>query len=140
MAESAILLNVDQCMHESLRIRALWQKNCQKFFRLLKLSKNPVTLSTVSTSKHGNVPAQRHLCHIMRFFLNFQYPNLLCMRHDPFIITVILYAASAYQPPYSIGSFKKATDTGGGHTTGVLLMGDSCVFWLSRFVRSVSVS
>ena len=33
-----------------------------------------------------------------------------------------------------------AADNSGGHTTRAILTGDSRVFWLSRFVRSASVS
>ena len=41
MAERVMLVNVYQFLHELLRTRALWRKNCQKSFGLLKLSKNP---------------------------------------------------------------------------------------------------
>ena len=41
MAERAIPVNVYQFLHELLRTRALWRKNWQKFFRLLKSSKQP---------------------------------------------------------------------------------------------------
>ena len=41
MAERAIPVNVYQFLHELLRMRALWQKMCQQFFRQLKSSKNP---------------------------------------------------------------------------------------------------
>ena len=42
------------------------QKSKQiNFFRLLKSSKNPVTLSTCSTSKLANVPFQMQLCQMI---------------------------------------------------------------------------
>ena len=40
MPECAIPVNFYQFLHELLRTRALWRKNCQKSFRLLKSAKN----------------------------------------------------------------------------------------------------
>ena len=47
-------------------------KTLPKFFRLLK----SVTLPTCSTSKHGNVPAQRHLCQMICIFLKLRVTKL----------------------------------------------------------------
>ena len=41
MPKRATPVNVYQFLHKVLRTRALWRKNCQKSFRLLKSSKNP---------------------------------------------------------------------------------------------------
>ena len=64
MHERAIPVNVYKFLHKLLRIRALWRKNCQKSFRLLKSSTNPVTLPTCSSSKLANMSAEMQLCQI----------------------------------------------------------------------------
>ena len=62
MPERAIPINFYQFLHELLHMPCGEKIAKNPSTYILKSSKNPVTLSTCSTSKLANVPAQMQLC------------------------------------------------------------------------------